>query len=134
MRESWGIFVKNNRKKLRQMGIELKGMNSIKFVSKEPLKHRLGKLLVCHNLFKAGHRFKTEQMINKNQCDVIDLKTFGIYEIESYATPRIIKKKIDDFNHPYIEDLVIIDLKKIQSDWYEIVKLSDQMKRLCNLP
>ncbi|MEM2129776.1 MAG: hypothetical protein QXZ70_04175 [Candidatus Bathyarchaeia archaeon] len=116
------------------MGIDLRGVNSLRFNSREPLKHRVGKLPVCHSLFKAGHRFKTEQLINGKQCDIIDLDTFVIYEIESQGRLGIMKKKIDDFTHPYVEDLVIVDLGKVQSDWCEFYRLSDYLRRKYNLP
>lgn len=82
---------------------------------------------------KAGHRFKTEQPLNEAVCDVIDLDAFVVYEIESYANSAIIKKKLDDYRHPFVEDLFILDLRKLKLNWTPIYDLKDRIKKICFL-
>jgi hypothetical protein len=116
------------------MGINLRGTNTIKFCGgKESFSHRIAKLALCHLLTKAGHNFKTEQPIGEAVCDVIDLDTLVIYEIESHANSTIIKKKLDDFLHPLIEDLIIVDLRKMDIDWEPVFALRDKIKKFCAL-
>jgi len=93
------------------------------------LKHCMAKLIVCHYLLENGHFFKTEQKLNRNYCDVIDLNTFIVYEIETNPSDPIRVKKLDKFYHPLIEDIIIIDLKKMKHDWYELIKFSEQVKK-----
>ena len=128
-KRGWSAFIKKSYQKMKMLGIGLDKVNVVRFHSREPLKHRMAKLVVCHHLFDIGHFFKTEQKIRESFCDVIDLNTFTIYEIEAYATKRIEKKKLEQFYHPLIEDIVIINLMKMDFEWYEMVKFSDEIKK-----
>jgi len=126
-------LVKENGRQLESMGIDLRELDTLKFGPKETLSHRVTKLILCHLLRKAGHHFKTEQPINKAICDVIDLDTFVVYEIESYANSTTIKKKLDDYRHPFVEDLFILDLRKLKLNWTPIYDLKDRIKQVCCL-
>jgi len=129
----WEQLIRKNGKKLETLGINLKGVNTIKFRGKESFSHRVVKLVICHLLAKAGHNFKTEQPIKDNVCDIIDLDSLIVYEIETYPNSTIIYKKLDDFLHPYIEDLVIVNLRKIDYDWVPVYCLRDEMAKCCGL-
>ena len=124
---SWSSFLRNNYLKLKTLGIDLRDVNTIRFRGNESFRHRLVKFLICQRLFSLGHHFKTEQPIKSSVCDVIDLDTFVIYEIENSATMEIRKKKLDEFYHPYIEDIVIVDIRKLKVNWKEIAKLRDEV-------
>jgi len=130
---SWDILLRRNYPKIKQLGIDLNGVNTLRFDGNENLEHKLIKFLICHNLFEAGHHFMTEQPIKEAICDVIDLDTLIIYEIEANATLSKSKEKLEAFYHPYIEDIVIIDLRKLSFDRLEIVTLSDEVRRFCNV-
>lgn len=65
------------------------------------------KVIIYQHLFQEKHNFKTEQKIKDAVCGVIDLDTLVIYEVETYPTMRIRKKRLDDFYHPYVEDITI---------------------------
>ncbi|MCW4003681.1 MAG: hypothetical protein NWE95_07205 [Candidatus Bathyarchaeota archaeon] len=109
-------------------------MDAVKFhAANESFSHRVAKLVICNLLTEAGHHFKTEQPINEAVCDVIDLDTFVIYEIESHANSTIIKRKLDDFLHPLIEDLIVVDLRKMDIDWEPIFMLRDKIRKFCAL-
>jgi len=129
----WEHFLRKNYPKINQLGIGLNGLNTLRFDGNESFEHRLIKFLICHNIFEAGHHFKTEQLIKDSICDVIDLDTLVIYEIEANATLQKNKEKLEAFYHPYIEDIVIIDSKKLGSDWPTLAALSDKIRRLCNV-
>ena len=120
----------SNYWRIKKLGIELKGVNSLKFGCKESLIHRIVKTVVCHNLFQSGHYFKTEEHVRKAMCDVIDLTTFTIYEIEVYPTPKKIREKLRSFRSRYINDVIIIDLRKLKVDWQPLFELNDKVKRL----
>ena len=132
-RRSWSRFVRRNYWKLKQLHIDLDNMNTIRFQSQETLKHRLAKKAICHYLFENSHFFKTEQKIRAGICDVIDLNNLIIYEVESYPTPKTEMEKLEQYRHPLIEDIVIIDLRKLDFDWYELVRFSDEIKKKVNL-
>ncbi|MEM3506356.1 MAG: hypothetical protein QW589_01265 [Candidatus Bathyarchaeia archaeon] len=119
---SWEAFLSRRYVKLRTLRIELKALNTIKLQASEDFRHALAKFLVCYGIFNNNHHFKTEQKINNAVCDVIDLDNFIIYEIESDAGMTKQKKKLEDFYHPYIEDIIIVDLKKIEG-WEAIDRL-----------
>lgn len=127
---SWDSFIGRNYYKIRVLGIDLKGVNSIRFSGNESFKHRVVKFMVCHLLSMKGHRFKTEENIKGSICDVIDLDNFIIYEVESKATKRTLRKKLDDFYHPYIEDIIVIDIRKLRYDWNPILKLRDKISKM----
>ena len=127
-------LIKRNGEKLKVLGIDLRDINRIRFRNcKESFSHRIVKLVLCHLLERAGHNFKTEQPIGNAVCDVIDLDTFVVYEIETYANSTIIRKKLNDFRHPLIEDLIILDLRKMNLDWEHIFNLKDKIKKYCGL-
>jgi hypothetical protein len=127
-------LLRKNWRQLEALKINLRELDAVKFrYGKEAFSHRIAKFVVCHLLTEAGHRFKTEQPINEAICDVIDLDNFVIYEIESCANSSIIKKKLNDFLHPVIEDLMILDLRKMGIDWEPILAFRDQIKEKCRL-
>jgi len=128
---NWEQLLRKNGKKFEILGIALRGIDAIKFRPKETLSHRLAKFIVCYLLAKEHHHFKTEQPINEAVCDVIDLDTLIVYEIESYAHSTTIKKKLDDFRHPLIEDLIILDLRKMNLDWEPFYGLRDRISKYC---
>jgi hypothetical protein len=122
-----------NGKKLKTLGVKLKRINTIRFRGKESFSHRVVKLILCHLITKQGHFFTTEQPIKDGVCDVFDLNDLIIYEIEAYPNSTIIRRKLDIFHHPYIEDLIIINLRKIDYNWLHIYRLRDKLKKVCGL-
>lgn len=130
---SWSLFLSKNWRTLDALKINFRNLNTVKFHSRESFSHRMTKCILCHLLWEKGHYFATEQPINDSICDVIDLNTFVIYEIEAQAIPSGIKKKLDDFRHPLIEDLVIVDLRKMDMDWVPVLEVSDDIKKVCGL-
>jgi len=131
---NWEQLLKKNGKKLEILKINPREINTVKFRNtNESFSHKVAKVIICHLLSKSGHCFKTEQPINEAVCDIIDLDTFIVYEIESYSNSTIIKKKIDDFLHPLIEDLIIVDLRKMSLDWEPIYNLRDRIGKSCGL-
>jgi len=129
---SWARFLRKNYDRIKQLGIDLKDINTIKVGNGELFRHQLAKFLICHHLLRLKHHFKTEQAICKGICDVIDLDTFTIYEIESNLSPILTRKKLEDFYHPLIEDILIVDLKKSRR-WSAISKLKDDVRKYCGL-
>jgi hypothetical protein len=129
---SWSRFLKKNYDRIMQLGIDLKDINVIKVGNGELFKHQLVKFLICYHLLALKHHFKTEQPICKGICDVIDLDTFTIYEIESNLSPFLRRKKLEDFYHPLIEDIFIVDLKKMRH-WRSIFALRDEVEKYCGL-
>lgn len=125
--------MKRNHTKLVQMGIDFKGVNTVKFQAHESFIHRLVKFFICHNLADLRHHFKTEQVVNGFVCDVIDLSSMIVYEVESNINFEKRKKKFEMFYHPYIEDIVMVDVKKLDCNWISANKLSDAIKLHCNL-
>jgi|GEM_PF-2130126 hypothetical protein len=123
----WNAFFQRNYPKLKRLGIDLREVNSVKFTGWETLEHRFMKFLICHNIYRIKHNFKTEQSINGSVCDVIDLDSRIIYEIETNNTPRRAGVKIKAFCHPLIEDMLIVDIRKLDFDWSLIKKLSDEI-------
>ncbi len=119
-------FLRKQYEKLTRLGIDLEGLNTIRLQGSEDFNHALTKFIVCFGILRGGHRFKTEQRINSSICDIIDLDNFIIYEIESNADSAKHKSKLGDFYHPYIEDIVIIDLKKL-SGWEAVGSLFDSV-------
>ena len=132
-RKSFKSFISENREKLRILGIELRGINTVRFHPYETLTHRLVKFLIAHHLFEQDHYFKTEQPIKKSWCDVIDLNDFVIYEIETNINGTKIKKKLEEFYHPFIEDIIFIDTQKLKCDWLSVNRLFDAIKLRCGL-
>ena len=130
---SWETFLRKNYPKIDVLGIGLNGLNTVKLDGNESLEHRMIKFLICHNIFEAGHHFKTEQPIKDSVCDVIDLDTMTVYEIETNATLSMRSNKLEAFYHPYIEDIVIIDLRKLGFEWLKTFELSDRVRRICNI-
>ena len=120
------MFLRKQYEKLTRLGIVLGGVNTLRFQGSEEFNHALAKFLVCFGILRDGHRFKTEQKINSSICDIIDLDNFIIYEIESNADSAKHKSKLEDFYHPHIEDIVIIDLKKL-SGWEAVGNLFDSV-------
>jgi hypothetical protein len=111
---SWNAFLKKNYEKIMQLGIDLKELNCVRIGNGESFAHQLVKFMICHHLLALKHRFKTEQQIGSAICDIIDLDTFIIYEIESSVSPFFVRKKLEDFYHPIIEDIFIVDIKKLK--------------------
>jgi len=125
--------VRNNYLKLKTLGIDLRDINTVRFRGNESFRHRLIKFLISQELFSLGHRFKTEQPIKSSVCDVIDLDTLVIYEVESNPTMEVMKRKLREFYHPYIEDIVIVDIRKIKVNWREMDKLRNEVSRFSGL-
>lgn len=129
---SWNRFLKKNYERIKQLNIDLRDINVIKIGNGESFKHQLIKFLICHHLLRLKHHFKTEQTINSAICDIIDLDTFIIYEIESNISPFLTRKKLEDFYHPLIEDIFLVDLKKLRH-WRSIFALKDEVEKYCGL-
>ncbi len=70
----WETFLNKNREKLKILGIDLAGVNTVRFHPTETFMHRLVKFLIVHHLFEQHHFFKTEQPIKRAVCDVMDLE------------------------------------------------------------
>ena len=130
---SWNTFLRKNYMKIKRLGIDLRGLNTVKFVKGESFPHRFVKFLICHALFKQGHRFKTEQQINNAICDVIDLDNFVIYEVETNSNPSTMKRKLEDFYHPFIEDIIIVSLKNLKIKWGTLSEIRKQIEKYCGL-
>jgi len=69
---SWESFLDKSYGRLKTLGIELTGINTVRYHSNEPLEHRFVKFLIAHHLFERRRYFKTEQPIKNATCDVID--------------------------------------------------------------
>jgi len=110
---NWNTFLRKNYDRITRLGIGLKDVNTVRFQRGEHFAHQLVKFIICHHLFKLKHRFKTEQPVVNGICDVIDLDTSVIYEIESHVHPIVRRKKLEAFYHPLISDL-IVDIKKLK--------------------
>jgi len=129
---SWDAFLKHNYEKIMQLDIDLRNLDSVRLSAGELFRHQLIKFIICHHLTELRHHFKTEQPIRDSICDIIDLDTFRIYEIETRSSPSVAKKKLDNFYHPLIEDVFIVDLKKLKH-WGNIFDLRKEVARLCGL-
>jgi hypothetical protein len=129
---SWGTFVRRNYTKIKDLRMDLKGINTIKPKREESFAHQLIKFLVCHHLFKLGHHFRTEQTIERGICDIIDLDDFVIYEIETNPTTNGIKRKLEELNNPVIKDIIIIDVRRLNVDWKGIMKLRKEVSKYCS--
>jgi hypothetical protein len=129
---SWDTFLKNNYEKMMQLGIDLRNLDSVRLSAGEMFRHQLVKFIICHHLTELRHHFKTEQLIRNAICDIIDLDTLRIYEVETRFAPSVAKKKLEDFYHPLIEDVFIVDLKKLKH-WANIFDLRKEVARLCGL-
>lgn len=129
---SWNRFLRKNYDRIKQLKIDLRDINVIKIGNGELFRHQLIKFLLCHHLLRLKHHFKTEQKINNAVCDIIDLDTFTIYEIESHVHPIVRRKKLEAFYHPLIEDIFIVDLKKLRH-WRSIFALRDEVEKYCGL-
>ena len=114
------------------MGIDLKDLNTLRFQRSEYFTHQLIKFIICHHLLRLKHHFKTEQPIRNSVCDIIDLDTFIIYEIETNVGPTLRRKKLEDFYHPLIEDIFIVDVKKLKH-WGSIFQLRKEVAKYCGL-
>jgi len=115
---NWNTFLRKNYDRLTRLNICLKDVNTIS--------------MICHHIFKLKHHFKTEQFIRNGICDVIDLDTFVIYEIESHVHPIVRRKKLEAFYHPLIEDILIVDIKKLKH-WSSVFRFRDQIRKCCGL-
>jgi hypothetical protein len=129
---SWELFVRRNYERTTQLGIGLKDLDHIKCGCGEHFTHQLVKFIICHHLLKLKHHFKTEQPVGKSICDIIDLNTFTIYEIESNLSPRIARKKLEVFYHPLIEDILIVDVRKLKN-LKSALRLRDEIGKYCGL-
>lgn len=110
----------------------MKDINTIRFQGGEHFAHQLVKFMICHHLFKLKHHFKTEQFIGNGICDVIDLDTFVIYEIESHVHPIVRRKKLETFYHPLISDIMIVDIKKLKH-LASVLPFRDEIGKYCGL-
>jgi hypothetical protein len=129
---NWNAFVKGNYEKMMQLGIDLRDLDSVRLSAGEMFRHQLIKFIICHHLTGLRHHFKTEQPIRNAICDIIDLDTFTIYEVETRSAPSVAKRKLEDFFHPLIEDILIVDLKKLKS-WNNVFDLRQEVAKLCGL-
>jgi hypothetical protein len=129
---SWNIFFRKNYEKMTQLGIGLEDLNVIKIRAGEFFRHQLVKFIICHHLIELKHHFKTEQVVVGGICDIIDLDTFTIYEVESNPSPINTRKKLNDFDHPLIEDLLIVDLRKLKR-WRNVFDLRREVAKLVGL-
>jgi hypothetical protein len=129
---SWNTFLRKNYEKMKQLGIDLKELNNIRLSGGEHFKHQLVKFLICHHLFKLKHHFKTEQPLGNSICDIIDLDTFTVYEIESNVKTSLLRKKLEDFYHPLIEDILVVDMKKLKR-WNSVFALKEEVGEYCGL-
>jgi len=130
---SWNTFLRKNYLKIKRLGIDLRGLNTVKFMKGESFPHRFVKFLICHALFKRGHRFKTEQQIDNAICDVIDLDNLVIYEVETNSNPSTMRRKLEDFYHPFIEDIIIVSLKSLNFDWRTLSEICEQIEKYYGL-
>lgn len=130
---SWSTFVRRNYWKIKRLGIDLNELNTVRFRIGETFEHRLVKFIICEYLFLLKHHFKTEQSVIHGVCDVIDLDTFVIYEVETNATKKVKENKLETFYHPLIEDIFIVNLKELKVDWSCFLKLSERIARHCGL-
>jgi hypothetical protein len=129
---NWEAFRKNNYEGMMQLGIDLRNLDSVRLSAGELFRHQLIKFIICHHLTELRHHFKTEQLVRDSICDIIDLDTFRIYEVETQSSPGTAKRKLEDFYHPLIEDVFIVDLKKLKH-WSNVFDLCKEVARLCGL-
>lgn len=129
----FNLFLRRSWQRLEALNINLRHLNTVRFHMKESFSHRMAKCMLCSLLWEADHFFVAEQPINDSICDILDLNTFIVYEIESFPHASTIKKKLDDFRHPMIEDLVILDLRKMGLEWGPVREVSDRIKKKCAL-
>lgn len=127
------LLLRRNWQRIEALQINLRHLNSVRFHMKESFGHRMAKCMFCHLLWQKGHFFVTEHPINGSVCDVLDLNTFIVYEVEAEATPSRIKRKLDDYRHPLIEDLIIIDLRKMGLSWEPLLDVRDAIDKASGL-
>jgi len=125
-------FLRKNHDRISRLAISLKDMNTIRFQGTEHFAHQLVKFMICHHLLRLKHHFKTEQLIKNSVCDIIDLDTFIIYEIESHVHPIVRRKKLEAFYHPLITDIQIVDIKKLKHI-KSVLPLRNEIGRYCGL-
>jgi hypothetical protein len=68
--------------------------------------------------------------IRNSIYDIVDLDTFIIYEIDTDVKSNVRRKKLEDFYHPLIEGLVIVDVKKLKR-WDFIFLLWGEVIKYC---
>ena len=124
----WRSFFARNYARLKEIGIDFQSVNCVRFVGWESFEHRLLKFILCHNIYEVNHNFKTEQAVNGSVCDVIDLDTMRIYEVETSSTRRRVDVKPKAFDHPLIEDVLIVDVRKLDFDWRPIKELCKRIR------
>lgn len=85
-------------------------------------KHFLVKSAICFVLRKNGHDFATEhEFPNGRICDVLDLETFHVYEIETNASESDVKEKLGNFwDYDGIRDTLVIDPSDAPDDIHGI--------------
>jgi len=127
------LLLRRNWQKLEALRIDFRNLNKVRFHMKESFGHRMAKCMLCSLLWEKGHFFVTEQPVNDSVCDVLDLNTFIVYEIEAEATPCRVKRKLDDYRHPLIEDLIILDLRKMKLSWEPVLEVRDAISSASGL-
>ena len=75
-------------------------------------KHFLLKAELGFLLRDAGHEFGSElEFPNGRTCDVFDLETFIVYELESGLDDAARGKKLEDFGgFGFVEDVIVLDV------------------------
>lgn len=82
----------------------------------DELKHFLLKAEVGFRLRSAGHDFCTEvEFPNGKICDVFDLDTFIVYELESDLDRAARGKKLEDFGgFGFVQDVIVLDVDGLE--------------------
>lgn len=93
----WQTFLEKQNLRLLRLGVDLSGINTVRFHPREHFRHRLVKFLICNHLFELKRNFKTEQLVKSTACDVLDLQNMVVYEIEGEVTNMKLKEKVKRF-------------------------------------
>lgn len=79
----------------------------------ETIDHWSIKCLIFKILREMGRTVVGEANMGGGYCDVIDLDTGYIYEVETNPTPQTTKDKILRYNSAFITDIIIIPIKEL---------------------
>lgn len=91
----------------------------------ETLRHFVAKAVMFHLLCKLEHDIRTEWRVPNGYVDIVDLTTQTIYEIELSAGKGYRDRKIDLYDMPGFE-VIVLDCHNLPSSIDEIAKYLEQ--------
>ena len=81
----------------------------------ETLRHFIVKTVMFYQLCKLEHDIRTEWRVPNGYVDIVDLTTHTIYEIELSANKSFRNRKIDLYDMPGFE-VIVVDCHNLPSD------------------